>query len=49
LQRRGQWDVSFWDSNFDGTWGLVGHHPDGNIAPSFFESADTYRAPIASN
>jgi len=49
LSRRGQWDVSFWDSNFDGTWGLVGRHPGGDIAPSYYESAETYGAPIAHN
>jgi hypothetical protein len=49
LQRRGQWDISFWDSNFDGTWSLVGHHPSGGTTPTFYESSETYRASVVSN
>jgi len=44
FSREGRWELSFWDSEFQGTWGLVGHHPDGAMLPSTFESADAYRA-----
>ncbi len=47
FSRQGHWDLSFWDSQFDGAWGLVGHHPDGAIEPSSYESADAYRARLA--
>jgi hypothetical protein len=46
-QGQGHWDLSFWDSAFDGSWGLVGHHPDGAIEPSSYESARAYRAGLA--
>jgi S1-C subfamily serine protease len=38
FQRRGKWDLSFWDENYDGHWTLVGYHPDGSLTPSRFES-----------
>lgn len=46
-QGQGHWDLSFWDSAFDGSWGLVGHHPGGAIEPSSYESARAYRAGLA--
>jgi S1-C subfamily serine protease len=38
LQRRGKWDLSFWDENFTGRWTMVGYHDDGTLIPSRFES-----------
>jgi hypothetical protein len=36
-QRDGRWDMSFHDVDYDGNVDLIGHHPDGKIAPSRFE------------
>jgi len=47
FSRQGHWELSFWDSDFNGAWGLVGHHPDGAIEPSFYESASAYRERLA--
>jgi S1-C subfamily serine protease len=43
LKRRGKWDLSWWDENFDGHWTLVGYHDDGSLKPSRFESYEAYR------
>jgi len=32
--RDGHWDVSYWDTDYDGTTDLVGYHPDGDFEPS---------------
>jgi len=48
LQRRGKWDMSWWDENFDGHWTLVGYHDDGSATPSRFESFAEYQKRIAS-
>jgi hypothetical protein len=47
FKRRGKWDLSFWDENFDGHWTLVGYHDDGSLKPSRFESYDTYKRRLA--
>jgi hypothetical protein len=46
--RQGRWSLSYWDAGFDGSWALVGHHPDARMAPTYFEQADSYRARVAS-
>src|SRR5262249_17363132 len=38
LQRRGKWDMSWWDENYTGQWTLVGYHDDGSATPSPFGS-----------
>jgi S1-C subfamily serine protease len=43
FKRRGKWDMSWWDENFDGHWTLVGYHDDGSLKPSRFESYEAYR------
>jgi hypothetical protein len=43
FQRRGKWDLSFWDENYDGHWTLVGYHPDGSLIPSRFESYEAFQ------
>jgi hypothetical protein len=30
-------DISFYDTNFDGTFDLKGYHPDGELAASRYE------------
>jgi Trypsin-like peptidase domain len=47
FKRRGKWDLSWWDENFDGHWTLVGHHDDGSLKPSRFESYEAYRKRMA--
>ena len=47
FKRRGKWDLSYWDENFDGHWTLVGYHDDGSLKPSRFESYDTYKRRLA--
>jgi hypothetical protein len=37
LNRDGKWDISFYDTNFDGTFDLKGYHPDGELAASRYE------------
>jgi len=44
FQRRGKWDLSFWDDDFSGHWTLVGYHPDGSLQPSSFESYEVFQA-----
>jgi hypothetical protein len=36
FKRRGKWDLSFWDEQFDGHWTLVGYHDDGSLKPTRF-------------
>lgn len=36
--RNGQWTLSYHDNDFDGQWDLVGHHPDGKMLATRFES-----------
>jgi hypothetical protein len=43
FQRRGKWDLSLWDENYDGHWTLVGFHPDGSLTPSSFESYEAFQ------
>jgi hypothetical protein len=43
FQRRGKWDLSLWDENFDGHWTLVGHHADGSLIPTSFESYEAFQ------
>jgi S1-C subfamily serine protease len=43
FKRRGKWDMSWWDENFDGHWTLVGYHDDGSLKPSRFESFEAYK------
>jgi hypothetical protein len=47
LKRRGKWDMSWWDENFDGHWTLVGYHDDGSATPSRFESFAAYKKRMA--
>ena len=35
--RDGNWDISYHDTNYDGRSDLVGHHPDGQLAASYFD------------
>jgi hypothetical protein len=48
LKRRGKWDISWWDENYDGHWTLVGYHDDGSLTPSRFESFAAYQRRLAS-
>jgi Trypsin-like peptidase domain len=43
FQRRGKWDLSLWDENFDGHYTLVGYHADGSLTPSSFESYEAFQ------
>jgi S1-C subfamily serine protease len=47
LKQQKKWDLSFWDERFEGHWSLVGYHPDGKIAPSSFESYETFQHRLA--
>jgi hypothetical protein len=47
LKRRGKWDISWWDENFDGRWTLVGYHDDGSLTPTRFESYEAYQRRLA--
>jgi hypothetical protein len=42
--RQGHWSHSYWDVGYDGSWSLVGLHPDGRMEPTSFQSS---RAPAA--
>ena len=44
FKRNLKWDVSYWDTNYDGTWDMVGFHPDGEILPSSYEPYATFQA-----
>lgn len=35
--RDGKWDISYWDTDFDGKPDMVGHHPDGGLKPTKME------------
>jgi hypothetical protein len=48
FNRRGKWDLSFWDEKFDGHWTLVGYHDDGSLKPSRFESYAEFKKRTAS-
>jgi S1-C subfamily serine protease len=47
FKRRGKWDMSWWDENFDGHWTLVGYHDDGSLKPTRFESYEAYQKRLA--
>ncbi len=34
--RDGRWNISYYDTNADGIYDLIGHHPDGKITASRF-------------
>ncbi len=48
FKRRGKWDLSFWDENFEGHWSLVGYHDDGSLTPTRFESYAEFQKRMAS-
>jgi S1-C subfamily serine protease len=35
--RDGKWDFSFHDTNYDGRTELTGHHPNGELEPSYYD------------
>jgi hypothetical protein len=43
----GEWDISFWDDNFNGEPELVGHHVDGSSTPTEFESYIAWEKRVA--
>ena len=47
LKRRGKWDLSFWDANFEGHTTLVGYHDDGSLKPTRFESYADFKRRLA--
>ncbi len=47
--RTEKWDVSYWDTNFDGQYDQVGIHPDGNIKPSRYVSYEQFMADLENN
>ena len=44
FSRTEHWQVSLRDDGYDGSWSLVGHHPDGNLKASWYESYKQYLA-----
>jgi hypothetical protein len=48
FKRRGKWDLSFWDANFEGRYTLVGYHDDGSLKPTRFESYAEFQKRMAS-
>jgi S1-C subfamily serine protease len=48
-KRNNQWDISFWDNNFDGVYDVVGIHADGTLTPTSFISYDEYQANLKNN
>ena len=44
FERRGKWDLSFWDESFSGHWTLVGYHLDGSRQPTSYESYEVFQA-----
>lgn len=42
--RDGKWDISFWETKFDGTIDVVGFHPDGELEPTSYTNFDTWKA-----
>jgi hypothetical protein len=49
FKRRGKWDLSFWDGNFEGRYTLVGYHDDGSLKPTRFESYTDFQKRIAAH
>jgi Trypsin-like peptidase domain len=47
--RAWKWMLSFWDEKFAGRWTLVGHHDDGRLKPTRFESYEAYRKRLAAS
>lgn len=43
----GKWDVSFWQTKFDGKVDMVGIHSDGSTKPTSYVSYEKYKAEIA--
>ena len=41
-KRDANWNLSYWDNNFDGTWNTVGLHPNGDIFPASYVSRADY-------
>ena len=41
--RDNRWNISFWDTKFNGKIDVVGFHPDGKINPSRYEKYDANR------
>ncbi len=35
-ERDGSWNISYWDSDGDGEWDLIGYHPDGKLFPTSY-------------
>jgi S1-C subfamily serine protease len=44
--RDGKWDVSFWETKFDGKVDVVGYHPDGKLKPTYFENFEDFKARV---
>ena len=40
--RTGKWELSYWDNDYDGKWDMVGHHDDGSLSVSRFESYSSF-------
>src|SRR6266516_5148062 len=47
FKRRGKWDLSWWDENFDGHWTLVGYHDDWSLTLNRFESYEKFQRTLA--
>ena len=47
FKRRGKWDLSFWDANFEGRYTLVGYHDYGGLKPTGFESYADFQKRLA--
>lgn len=47
FNRRGKWDMSYWDETFSGHWTLVGFHRDGSLKPTSFESYEAFKQRMA--
>jgi S1-C subfamily serine protease len=47
FKRRGKWDLSFWDADFEGRYTLVGYHDDGGLKPTRFESYADFQKRLA--
>jgi V8-like Glu-specific endopeptidase len=47
--RTEKWDISYWDTNFDGQYDQVGIHPDGNIKPSRYVTYENFIADLENN
>ena len=44
FKRNDKWNLSYWDDDFDGKWGRVGHHDKGEVTPDSFESYADFTA-----